>query len=553
MSAALSGFWLLVGTLGLFFGVANDVFHVPFAVLLYPAALFVLAMRSASPFRLGWLTGIPGAALSLFWIAVAAHLYGGFPWLLAAPCSVLLGMYVALWGGIFAWLMAHCRAFPVWRRCLAAGLLWYVLEWCRGWFGSGFPWLGLSSGLAAWPLWMQPLSVLGAYGYSGLLAALACLFCEALGLSHGAEPEIGRGRAALAAALGILLLLFGFGRWRMDRVAAELAAEGEPVVVSLIQGNVRQDLKWTRDYQWNTLQKYKALSAEAVKRGTSVSGRAELRDAAVAALGRPFGASGGDTSLGGVPELLIWPETSMPFIYGRSPWDAALRAFARELRVLLVFGSLGTRGMEQAPVLYNRASLIDAAGRDAGAYDKEHLVPFGEYLPPVLDWKLFEPLLQGLGGFAPGGQGPLFELKAEGRPAVLTGMLICYEAIFPELARQRTADGAQLLANISNDAWYDRTAAPVQHLQLAAMRAVEQGRYLARATNTGISAFIDPLGGIHMPDAPDRALFTDTWLTGKVLALSRHTPYFYVHPWLPVLALALLAALWRGTLRKRRF
>ena len=209
MSAALSVFWLLAGTLGLFFGVANDIFHAPFAVLLYPAALFVLAMRSASPFRLGWLTGIPGAALSLFWIAVAAHLYGGFPWLLAAPCSVLLGMYVALWGGIFAWLMAHCRAFPVWRRCLAAGLLWYVLEWCRGWFGSGFPWLGLSSGLAAWPLWMQPLSVLGAYGYSGLLAALSCLFCEALGLSHGAEPKIGRGRAAaLAAAMETARMAF---------------------------------------------------------------------------------------------------------------------------------------------------------------------------------------------------------------------------------------------------------------------------------------------------------------------------------------------------------
>ena len=172
-------------------------------------------------------------------------------------------------------------------------------------------------------------------------------------------------------------------------------------------------------------------------------------------------------------------------------------------------------------------------------------MPFGEYLPPVLDWKLFESLLQGLGGFAPGKSNLLFEIAPEGRPAFRMGMLICYEAIFPELARRRVADGAQLLLNISNDAWYDRTSAPVQHLQLSAMRAVEQGRYLARSTNTGITAFIDPLGGIHAPDAPDFALFTDTWLTGKVLALNGHTPYFYLHPWLPALSLFLLAVLCR--------
>jgi apolipoprotein N-acyltransferase len=133
-------------------------------------------------------------------------------------------------------------------------------------------------------------------------------------------------------------------------------------------------------------------------------------------------------------------------------------------------------------------------------------------------------------------------------------MLICYEAIFPELARQRVADGAQLLLNISNDAWYDFTAAPMQHLHLSLMRAVEQGRWVARATNSGITAFLDPLGGIHaMGKASDGwALFKDGVLTGTVLALRGHTPYFYAHPWLPGLAAIMLAALCLPLLRTFR-
>ena len=370
------------------------------------------------------------------------------------------------------------------------------------------------------------------------------------------------------AAMAVLVLIGGFGLWRMDNLSERLSRQGEPVVVSLIQGNVRQDVKWSQEYQRDTLQKYTSLSLRAVKEGVSVmtasvseeprqNHGAPIREAALSALGRSLGEPGRDPSLGGwLPDVLVWPETCMPFVYGRSSHDAFLRAFSRDLRLPLIFGSLGAQNVAGEVILYNRASFLDARGNDAGKYDKEHLVPFGEYLPPVLDWKLFEPLLQGLGGFAPGKSNSLFEVESEGRPAFRMGMLICYEAIFPELARQRVADGAQLLLNISNDAWYDRTSAPVQHLQLSAMRAVEQGRYLARSTNTGITAFIDPLGGVHAPEAPDFALFTDTWLTGKVLALDGHTPYFYLHPWLPALSLFLLTVLcrkwaWRAS-RKRR-
>ena len=551
---------MAAASLGLFFGTANTVLHVPYAILLYPAALYVLALRSASPFRTGCCVGLPGASACLYWIAVAAHKYGGFPWALAAPCSILLGMYVSLWGGLFAWAVARMHDFPVWRRVMAASLLWMLLEWTRGWFCTGFPWLPLSAGLAAWPVLLQPLSVIGTYGYSGLLAGAACLTCEALGLISERKNV-----CRFWAALGTVFLLgmpAVFGVWRMEAVPMKMQEQGIPVAVTMVQGNVKQNVKWSQEYQLLTLEKYLRLSTGAVRQNADAVRKSLIGEASplvpsaslsASALGLPIGAKDDAVLKAAIPDFLLWPETAMPFAYPDSRNSEELRRFVRALGIPLVFGAPGVEYRMGERALFNRSFLLTADG-DAGHYDKEHLVPFGEYLPPVLDWKSFEPLLQGLGGFTAGTGKQLFELKMQGKPAVSMGMLICYEAIFPELARQRAADGAQLLLNISNDAWYDFTSAPMQHLHLSLMRAVEQGRWIARATNSGITAFLDPLGGVHaMGEASDRwALFKDGTLTGTVLALRGHTPYFYAHPWLPALAACMLAALCLPLLKRIR-
>lgn len=560
LSAFSSALLVGVASLGLFFGTANTFCHVPYAILLYPASLYVIALRCTQPFRLGWAAGLPGAAACLYWIAVAAHKYGGFPWLLAVPCSVLLGMYVSLWGGFFAWGVARMRSFAPWRRAVAAGLLWMLLEWTRGWFCTGFSWLPLSAGLAAWPVLLQPLSVIGAYGYSGLLAAAACFCCEASGLlAHSSF----RSRILSGLAFAVLMgLPFSFGVWRMAAIPETMAEQGVPVAMSMVQGNVKQDVKWTQEYQLYTLEKYLRLTADAVRKNVEEL-RRELENGKVAtspsaalsarSLGMAMGTRNDPALRPVLPDLLLWPETAMPFAYPGSQNSGELRRFVSELGLPLIFGAPGVEYRPGVRELFNRSFMLTAEG-DAGHYDKEHLVPFGEYLPPVLDWKLFRPLLQGLGGFAPGRSEELFELSLQGRPPVAMGMLICYEAIFPELARQRVADGAQLLLNISNDAWYDFTSAPMQHLHLSLMRAVEQGRWMARATNSGITAFLDPLGGVHAlgDENDDWALFKDGVLTGTVLALRGHTPYFYLHPWLPALAASLLAALCLPLLRRSR-
>lgn len=535
---------VVCGSLGLFLGTANPFFHVPGAVLVYPACL-LLASRGRHPFRLGWCVGIPGAAGALYWIAVAAHMYGGFPWLLAAPCSILLGMYVALWGGLFCFCASRLLGLPAWKRSLALGLLWFLLEWTRGWFCTGFSWLTLSSGLAAWPVLMQPLSVLGEYGYSGLLAAVTFLLCEGVLCRRENRRD---GVRLLASGACIAAAVVVFGAWRMQALPEKLAAEGVPVACTMVQGSVRQDVKWSPEYQRQTLEHYIRLSVDGVRaamNGLAGTGRGPGREEIASSLGQPLGSRPDAALAPALPDFILWPETAMPFAYPASPLSRELNAFADGLGIPLLFGAPGVeRRIGGATALFNRAFMLSPEG-NAVHYDKEHLVPFGEYLPPVLDWKIFESLLQGLGGFTAGGGDRLFPLELKGRGRVDMGMLICYEAIFPELSRKRVAGGAQLLLNISNDAWYDYTSAPMQHLQLSLMRAVEQGRYVLRATNSGITAVLDPLGGVHaMGSASDGyALFLAGSLTGTALALRGHTPYFYLHPWLPALALALLAGL----------
>lgn len=567
--SAASAVIVLAASLGLFFGTANPLVHLPLVILLYPAALYAAALRSSSPFRLGWCAGLPGAAAALYWIAVAAHEYGGFPWALAVPCSILLGMYVSLWGGVFAWLTARMRGFASWRRVLAASLFWMLLEWTRGWFCTGFPWLTVSSGLAAWPVLLQPLSVLGAYGYSGVLALAAFLFCEAAGVSRTSptsersedRTKMPRRSVFCLAATAVLAVCVGFGAWRMSAFPDLLAAEGVPVTVTMVQGNVPQDSKWTPEYQRFTLEKYLRLSVEGIRAQTeamnaaqNAAGRLRPDAAAVAASsGLSIGSRKDAVLAPALPDMLLWPETALPFAFPQNENSTEVRSFVDGLGLPLVFGAPGVEYALRERKLFNRSFLLTPQGK-GGQYDKEHLVPFGEYLPPVLDWKLFQPLLQGLGGFTAGKAQPLFTLEPQGRPAIPMGMLICYEAVFPELARARTAAGARLLLNISNDAWYDFTSAPMQHLHLSLMRAVEQGRWMARATNSGITAFLDPLGGVHaLGTAFDGwALFKDGALTGTVLALQSHTPYFYLHPWLPALAAILLATLCTPLFRRVR-
>jgi apolipoprotein N-acyltransferase len=232
------------------------------------------------------------------------------------------------------------------------------------------------------------------------------------------------------------------------------------------------------------------------------------------------------------PSLIVWPETSMPFYFqDDSPLRKPVLDFLASSNATLILGAPAYRLGFGDYSLFNRAYLLPGSGAAPSWYDKEHLVPFGEYMP-LPSWLPLEKLVHGVGDFAPG-----HDEKPLRSGDLAVGMLVCYEAIFSGLAQERVSQGANLIVTISNDAWFGATSAPLQHLNLTALRAIEQGRWIVRSTNTGISAFIDPLGRIHRA-GPQFEPLAAAW---QVHARSQTTVYHAYYR--PLLACAgLLAA-----------
>ncbi|MBA4357117.1 MAG: apolipoprotein N-acyltransferase [Desulfovibrio sp.] len=442
--------FILATALGTWLGHANPLVQLPLAALLLPAGLMVLGQAAETrrdAFRQAWLAGSLAALGCLYWVFWPVQHFGGVHWLLAAPVPVLLSLAMGAYFGLFG-LAAHLasqRLSPL-TGLFFLGLCWTLMELAVATFLSGFPWLSLSAAFVPWTIVVLPAAYIGAYGLSGVLALVAC----GAVLGRSSRP------CALAAAVAAVLVL-GLG-WRHLNAYAE---DTPPRTVAIVQGNIDQSLKWDPSYQQSTVSTYVDLSRK-------VQASAH-------------------------PALIVWPETSMPFYFqDDSPLRKPVLDFVASTNATLLMGS---PAYERQPgggfTLFNRAFLLGGTGVAPDWYDKEHLVPFGEYMP-LPSWLPLEKLVQGVGDFAPGRN-----QKALRSGDLAMGVLICYEAIFTGLAQERVAQGANLIVIMSNDAWFGATSAPMQHLNLTALRAIEQGRWIVRSTNTGISAFINPLGRIH--------------------------------------------------------
>ncbi|MDR1125389.1 MAG: apolipoprotein N-acyltransferase [Deltaproteobacteria bacterium] len=543
---------ILAAALGYFLAFPNPVAQLPILALATPACLFLLAAEAGGRARavfFSFLGLLLGSSLALYWLAIPMHNFGGVPWLLAAFFVLLLGLIFGAHGSLFALLVRlFIRRLPFWPAVLGLAVAWGMLEHLRGWICTGFPWLSLSSAFAGWPVLAQGAAILGMYALSAfyaLIALLLALFWKsrrgedlaALFPAAGPRPLPGR-RPLLALPLALLALAAIYGLTRLERDWSGQpdrpgpAGQENALLVTLVQGNTDQKQKWTADYRSQIIGNYLELSRRALTRAQKEHGRK--------------------------PDLLLWPETAMPFAFQKSPYTAGpIRQLARESGVPLLFGTQGLEAdLEKEPYpelspifdyVYNRVLLLDQLGRESGSYDKEHLVPFGEYLPPGLSIPFATEFLQGT-GFTPGQPGPP-PLKS-GRAAL--GLLICYEVIFPELAQARVAAGANLLVSVSNDAWFGKSSAPLQHLQLAAMRCIEQGRYMARATNTGISAVIDPCGRVSGagPLFEARARTEPVWPLREITIFHRGYDWISGALWVIPLSLMLWAALRRAAGRR---
>lgn len=476
---------VLLASLGAWVGFANPLFHFPLAALAFPLGLAWIGFRAISgrkAFKFGWLAGLIGCTGLFYWMVIPVQIYGGLPWFIALPCPVLLAAFMGLYYGLFSLGMyyagRHITGIPL---CLLAGLSWATMEMVMGTAFSGFPWANLASAFAPWPFAIQSAAIVGAYGLSGILTVLAVAI-----LLYSTY------RSALWLAVGLLVGLTSFGFYR--GLTFDM---GTPdYMISIVQGNVDQGLKWIPKYQADTVRKYTTISLEAIQRHN--------------------------------PKVVIWPETAMPFyLQDETPFRKAIQVLAHDTKTSIITGAPAYRMTDMKTnqyILFNRAWLMDDTGRTTQSYDKEHLVPFGEYMP-FEKWVPFEKLVQAAGNFMPGEKNKPLHLNG-----VALGMLICYEAIFPELAQKQVERGASALLNISNDGWFGTTAAPRQHLNLSLMRAVEQGRWLVRGTNTGISAFIDPIGRI----AAVGNQFKAESLSANIAPLKEKTVFHQIFHWLKI-------------------
>lgn len=486
--------------------------HAAAWVALVPLLWAIRSLKPGESFRTGLVAGLIHYFTLLFWVIPFLQTFAYFPWYVAVPVHILFAAFLGLFPATFAAGLACCRR--PWEAMIAIPLYWVALEQIRGWNLSGFPWALLGYSQVDQIHLIQIADTFGVHGVSFLVAAVnGVLFFTAIRVSG--RQWLGRpvGAKTAVGAIVIAALMVGgtfqYGRHRLAQIDAALV-NAASVDVSVIQGNVAQELKWDPEYQHATIDKYNRLSR-------SVAGER--------------------------PELIVWPETATPFYF---PYNLELSVKVLE-GVLAsgathLIGSPSVFSEKDITQYFNSAFLIGPEAEIEGRYDKVHLVPFGEYVP---SWMPFvgkivaeagEFSLGEAGRILPWSRGPL-------------GMLICYEAIFPDLSRAMVKNGAVILVNITNDAWYGRSGAPYQHFIHTVFRAVENRRALVRAANTGISGFIDPAGRA----SGQTALFEDAVATRPVPLLGLDTVFTRYGDILGLACLAVGGLLFIANLIRYRF
>ncbi|KON47309.1 apolipoprotein N-acyltransferase [Mariprofundus ferrooxydans] len=423
-------------------------------------------------FGLGWF------GLGAWWLASTLHTYGHLPWLVAAFCVLLVGCVMAALPALLAWLCWRTAGRSNWIL-IAFPAATVLEEWLRGHLFTGLPWTALGNLLLDTPAvgWASWFGVYGAAALPALAAATLVLL------------SMRRWRPAATGLIAIMLLML--------LAPAPYTGVGDMHRATLVQGDIPQDHKWDRAFVGETMHRYADLSASAA----------------------------------GSSDLIIWPEAAVPFFLERAPgWSSWLDAQINDWQTPLLFGGLKLTGGKTAQ---NGLMAEDPAVPGRQFAGKQHLVPFGEYVPSWIPF--LHTLVPEIANFRPAEDSGVVSIRGH-----RYGALICYESLFPEQARSRVLNGANVLVNVTNDAWYGTTPAAWQHFQAARMRAVETGRYVLRAANTGITAAIGPDGQVRdsLPWWTQGALTVDYQLSDK------QTPYVRWGDWPLLATLMMLIVAW---------
>jgi apolipoprotein N-acyltransferase len=471
-------------------------------VSLFPIAFFALVPLLSSiekdnlhiSFFSGFATGVVSYLGLIYWVIIAMNRYGGIDITLSALILVLFVLYLSCYTGLFAlscgWLEKRF-SIPVY---VSSPLVWVLMEYARGSTMYGFPWSFLAHSQHNFLSFIQVVSITGTYFISFLIVAVNAIF-----FSLWRRKKISFIYVSVIAVLFLGTLVYGF-------VALTGKSETPRKSVTIIQGNIQQDVKWDEAFKIKTINKYVQMTLK--------SGR--------------------------TADLIVWPETAMPFIFDQETYaNKFVKALPSDLNATLLFGTISK---SKSGRYRNSSYVIGKTGDTIGVYSKVHLVPFGEYTPLLTYLPFLEKLTASGGDFVPG----------DGHKPIKTdigniGILICYEGVFSYITNETVREGAQVLVNLTNDAWYDRTSAPYQHFAFYIFRAIETDRYVLRAANTGISAIIDPKGHVDAKTP----IFTEETLKGSFAMKNTKTFYVRYGDYFIVLVfLALVVAVLLGWRRK---
>jgi apolipoprotein N-acyltransferase len=454
-------------------------------------------------FVLGYVCGILWFAGTCYWIFDTMHRYGGLPIPVAVLALVLFCMYVGLYHGMFGLLLALIAGAKAggsattgsktaaWgasirRTLVAAPFLWVAVELARTRI-TAFPWELLGYAQTGNFALTRIATFAGVYGLSFEIMLVNSVFAAAF-----LAAKERRKRLLMAACAAVVILQTG--QWLAPPpVAADHTALLVQPDIPIQTGEM-----WTKEYFQGTLRDLTAISLH------------------------PSGEKAGQRY-----DLIVWPESPSPFYTNDPLFRDAVSALAQQSGTWVVAGSIGItsamHGGGESSQIFNSAVLVSPQGEWVGRYDKVHLVPFGEYLPFPQVFAFAGGLTKEVGEFQRGAS--LTPLDAGGQRL---GMFICYESIFPDEVRQGPLHGAQVLVNISNDGWYGDSGAWKQHLQQTQMRAIENGRWLLAATNTGMTASVDPYGRIvaATPRKVRTALAAPYALSSSTSFYTRHGDWF---------------------------
>ncbi|WP_173200953.1 apolipoprotein N-acyltransferase [Geobacter sp. SVR] len=468
-------------------------------IALIPLLIALEGSSLRTAFRIGFTCGLSAYAVILYWINIVITHYGHLPWVASVPLYVLLMAWLAMFFGL-ATLVARAGERIGIKTAFSLPVAWVAGDFIRTFLLSGFPWAMLGhSQYRTLPL-IQIADITGVFGITLIIVLANVVLYRVLRAIAGAGVPYPVKSALVLLCLLIATLLYGFSRLNLPE-----ARDVKPLRVALIQGNIAQDVKWNPAFQEQTLVSYERLTREALKNGA---------------------------------DLVVWPESALPFFFQDELRQAErIRGLARELSTTLLVGSPAHELRNGKRTFLNSAFVISPKGDTIGRSDKMHLVPFGEFVPLGRFFPFISKLVVGIGDFSPGERVTPLPVND-----TQVGTLVCFEGIFPELARDYVRAGARILVNITNDAWFGRSSAPYQHLSIAVFRAVETRTPLLRAANTGVTAIIDHNGHIRTMTP----LFEEAYRTGEIHPGTGDSLYLRMGDalaWLCVAASAGIAAL----------